>query len=373
MWVRLPARGWPLILTSVVFLFPLFSGPPLGGHPAHDLQRQARGPQKTRQTHDGDQQKTASVLVVSGLRSLQQWRVKEHVKIGGQDSYLDFEIVACAPRGAVTFPLDVLFWAQGLPGVSFVDLTAVANRPELVADLQSKASVRPQRLFEVLLPNAGRVPIPPSDAEAWERLVEYWQSNKLLATAMRVHLQSASAPCLVGYLVSVPAENFEKAQAQILVAAGSAEPQAFPISLELKPEESIFSSAKRFLEALFSPFVGAVAGIVLGYLAFRAQQNYLIRSEEQKKFRDNKIEQSKTLWTFFKARYDAFRNDATRDDLAKTMLIREALIEEGIYAILPPSQILRLNGICGPGNSNKGRRVEALHVFLRDNFEEFML
>jgi hypothetical protein len=290
-----------------------------------------------------DRPKTSDVLIVSGLRAIQKWKSGDEQSNGKSRVYVAFDSIFLAPRespaasstepqpkkadaqATPATPIDVNVWIRGIPEASLI---LVDERSGAQAMASACGSARQSQL------------------------------------KLRV-----SSPVTVWYSVCFSAERFDKAQGEIIVMADNADPERFNITFER--QEGFFTSpiANTLLSPALTALAGIVAGAVIGYLGFLAQQQYLRRTEQMKGFRERKLQSMKSLIDFFRDTYDVYRYPQEEDPVDLKQL-RDVLIQSNIYAILAPDEIGKLNRICNAKFEKS--QLKAFDRIMADNFDEFI-
>lgn len=261
--------------------------------------------------------KTANNLTISGSRRVMQLGA-DRGRNQDRDVYVGRDWIGLSLRGKD--PLDVVVSARGIPEV------------------------------DLFLDDPSSLPKEPCAAQPTDSL--------------RV---TVSAPVRIGYRYCIPVSGFQKAQGEVLIAAGDAEPERIPIDLE---RPATFFESKSGATVFSVLLVGL--GAIVGLISFYVQQRISLTSQEHAAFWQKKMTDEENLVAFFGDQYKKLRNPTKpAGDQADARAIRRVLSKEGIYAILPSSELRRLNAICD-GIFWGGRRVARLDRLLRRNFREIM-
>jgi hypothetical protein len=271
--------------------------------------------------------KTTDLISVSGSRALRRWKINERQFIGGKEVYAGWEQFELIPRRTPVPTIHVVVSIRGIPEADL-----------FLVDMKNESSG-----------------VPPACSDVGRH------------SSLRFEMTSTMK---VAYGVCFPAEKFEKAQGEIIVAVDDADPERFSVSFER--QEGFFESplANALLSPALAAIGGIVAGTVIGYLGFVAQQRYLRKLEQMKAFRERKLQAIRKLRNFFKDTYPIYRNPKQDDELVKVKELREILIESDVYALMAPDEIGKLNQICDA--KFKTSRLDQFDRLMAENFSEFL-
>jgi hypothetical protein len=361
--------------------------------------------------------KTADVVVVSGTRA-HHFRAGDTTVIGADEWYLGAGVLLVSLRTLSTEPIEMMIsgrgahdlvffepvalweavgdkglladlaglltvpatptrdarlaWARGVAGeraarLGTRDPTVVwplyQAEGRFASELALGGAVAPRGFLDALGASAARVP----PEIGWRELL--LRLRTVAKPVLRTSVFAGERPRAVAYVVRVPGPVAAKATLEVSVAAGGLDPERVPVTVDVVPDDSVL---KALLTPSLSAGLGAVLGLLGGYLGFRAQQDYTRRVDEQRRFDQKKVEMSEKLAGFFSGIYTPLHQALeTTDDGEAARRLREALVQRGIYAILRLDDAQELDRVGRP-EGPAGKRRAAVHAVVQRNFREFL-